>query len=237
MTISEETTLVASPPLEPQTWYQLAYEILKRVLFSPSRFFSEMPSQGGTGYALTFALLVHWIGTLANFFWENLFGTDWEDAIKQFQKYSGQTGSLDILEKIKEPNVQLFLKLGPVLADPLILAFKISTAAVIIYVAIRLLVDAGKDGAPREHRLETVLKIQSYSYLAGIFLVIPFIGNFIAYVWGFIILVQGIKKVYHVSTMRSLVIVSFPALLLAGLLFVGLFAFFVLGFKLLGSFF
>jgi hypothetical protein len=199
----------------------------KRVLFSPSEFFASMPTEGNLGAALTYGLVTHWIGAGAVFLWEWIGGDSIEDTLSRLQ----------LMDRFKEPGIQAFFKFGILLADPLLTAFSILFSSATIYVAVRLFVDAGRDGAPRQLRFETLAKILGYSYLPSVFLLVPFIGFPIMYLWSFFIVVQGVRAVYHVSKIRSLVIVLFPAFLMGGLLLLGFLGLLVLGFKLLGSFF
>lgn len=228
-------TDVVEPP-KPTSWYVDFTNAIGTILFSPTKFFTAMPVTGRLGYALTFGLTIHWIGSIAQFFFSETFAQNIEELIKRFGAMSGNDSAATMFDRLKDPNVMLFLKLGPVLADPITTVVEIMVSAAIIYVATRLMVDAGKDGAPDEHRFETVAKIFAYSKVSYVFYLVPFVGNFLAPIWSFVTLVKGIKAVYRLSTIRTLLIVSFPALFIGGLMLIGLFAFLLLGFKAVTGF-
>lgn len=221
---------------ETNPWYVDFTNALGTILFSPSKFFSAMPLTGRIGQSLTFGLTIHWIGMIAQFFWSEAFDQGIAELLKRFSTMTGDDQALSLLDRLKDPNIALFIKLGPVIADPISTIVKVLISSGIIYIAIRLFVNAGKDGAPPEHRYETVVKIYSYSQVPYIFYLVPYIGSFLSPIWSFVVLVKGIKSVYHVSSARTLAIVLFPALFVGALMLIGFFAFLLLGFNLITSF-
>ncbi|MCM0605136.1 MAG: YIP1 family protein [Xanthomonadaceae bacterium] len=231
--MTEETETTA-PPKTP--WYVNLSNVLGTILFSPSKFFTAMPHTGRLGQSITLGLIIHWIGVIAQFFWSEVFDQNIEELLKRFSNFTQDSSSMALLSRLKDPNIILFLKLGPVLADPIGTLIKIVISASIIYIAVRLFVDAGKDGAPSEHRVETTVKIYSYSLVPYVFYLVPVVGAFVAPVWSFFVLVQAIKTVYRISTARTFAIVLFPALFVGGLMLIGFFAFLVLGFKMITGF-
>lgn len=211
---------------------------VRRVLISPTQFFSTLAASGGLTQPLTFALVTHWVGSSMGFLWGLITGEGMtEKLLKKFflSNPFAHTDALNSSSYLPSKGAQdLFFNgyfgLGSVLLDPFITLVSILTSAVIIFIGARILVSPARAGKFNEIRYESAVRIISYGLAPSLLITIPFLGKGIASIYTVIVTIIGIKEMYRISSMRATMIALFPKLFIFVIMGLGLmtvaFAFF-----------
>lgn len=221
--------------LEPLRAY---FTDLLTVIFRPSAFFRRMPVEGGVAWPLAFALITHWLGAAFQMLWNALIGgavTSYFDAL---WKMAGDVADIDhpgrsaLLNESRDRLVHWFWGAGSVIADPFFTLGSIFFTTFFVYIGARILVSPGKDGHLREITFESALRVICFGMSPAIFAVFPLLGGVLGHVWILIVTVIGAREVYRIETGRAILVALFPKLLFLGILFMGVFVFFVALLKL-----
>lgn len=168
-------------------------DTIKESMGAPSRFFKHIGKQSSLFHALLFGLIAGSISVLFDFIWHNSL-SDF------FQTLALENLGSELNALSNTPNSAL-------LFTPLIILgglFGIS-----IYVHLLLKLTRGSHNTFRS-TLITVSYTQSVSVLS----IIPLLGNVIAPIWAFIILIIGISVVHSISKTRVLITLSLPIIFL-----------------------
>jgi len=186
-------------------------ETTRQVLTGPVAFFRSMPTSGGIGGPLLYAVLIGWIGLSVSAFYGAV-----------FQSIVGS--SLATLGERRE--------LGPLLA--LVqgwagFAFQVIFGAV--FVAIGLFVAAGifhlvlllVGGARGD--FETSLRAVCYAQAPSVLLLVPFCGQLVASIWTLVLYVIGLGEAHRTGYGKSAAAVLLPILLCCCCAAIGLFFF------------
>lgn len=181
-------------------------QTIKRVMLAPAYFFSTMPVGGGLLRPLAFYVLVGMVSVIAQYVFQVMgmqfmFGA--EDAGVPAEAY----GLMGVMSA------------GMLLIYPLLLAGGLFIGAGIQHVLL-LLFRAGSQG------YEATFRVAAYASAPFILGVVPLLGNVVGGVWGFVLIVIGLKYVHDTTYGRVLAAIFAPLL---ALVFLGIFAAFMLG--------
>jgi hypothetical protein len=175
-------------------------ETIQGSLFRPTEFFRQMPPEGGRWRALLFAVIVATMAWGVAMLWESAFGMP--AVLEHVERLPGVTG--------------VFLYFTLVFVPVLVVLSTIFQSAV-LHVSLTFL-----NGARENY--EATLKAVSYAASASLFLVFPFVGTPLAFVWRVVLLVIGLREVHRISTGRAFFALLLPAVIVITL-FVLAFAF------------
>lgn len=222
------------------------WDDLKTVLLKPRQFFRRMPRDAGFAQPLAFALIAHWIGTAIAFLWNSAFLKSSQEAFEKWAAIFGNNDQIDVLrrsssmEQVRHVFMNWFWGIGSVIGDPFWTLAALLISSFFVFIGARLLVgvmsDAPAAAPEKQHRhvvtYESAVRIMAYGAVASIFQIVPFMGKFIAYIYGIYISVVGAKEVYRIQTGRALVVVLFPQVLITLILLPILAILFLVGISL-----
>lgn len=214
---------------------------VRRVLTEPSAFFREMPTTGGLGGPLAFALITHWLGKFASWLWGLAFGhalypmiLSYLDRLEELARNTDEGDRFSMLPMLQNQLAQMrapghwvhsLFGAASLALDPFLTLMSLFFTGLFIFVGARLFVRTGRDGAPTEVTFESVMRILCYASTPVILSFIPVVGGLAASIGSFVILVIGIREVYHSTTGRGVLVAVFPQLLLLALVLLAIFAF------------
>ena len=191
---------------------------LRRVLWQPKRFFTNLPLTGGLGEPLGFALLMGTLGVLSSLIWQLVLEGGFSETM---------------------PAVALSKHLGNFLQDPkVIVGIFLLTPFLVVFGQFFLslcLLGAVRLTGPENTPFEAVFRLVAYAQASAVVGLIPWGGAFLAAVWNLILLVIGSSKKFGFSIFKAVITLllatAFQGLLfLLGLLLsgaLGLWGFFV----------
>ncbi len=230
------------PPSEGTgEWISRYFKDVWEIISRPAAFFRRFSQQRpSTAYALTFALVTHWLGKALQSLWAF-------SMLHSFESWAGrlfQWGNRWDLE-ISHPGraAELlewrdrvwhwFVGAGSVILDPFFTLLSILFTSLLVLVGVKLLVPRN---APRADYSSTVQLI-CFGLTPSILSAIPFIGPFAAALGIVIVTTIGAREWYQVSTGRAVAIAIFPKLLFFGFLLIGLMGILFIFLKLFSALF
>ena len=179
---------------------------LKFLLTEPSRFFREMPLDGDIGGPIAFGLVAHWIGSAFGFAW----------LISANRLFSG------IIERMTNfgsgydnPFAKSYTTLfqgGFTLADPFLTLIGIFVWSAVLWVSCRILMGEAKVS------YRAIVRIIAYSLSAAIIALVPMLGPLAGRIYTVVLIVIGVREVFHVTTGRAVLAYFFPILLILAII-------------------
>ena len=195
-----ETAAFRSVPWEDTAEIGLVGSLIKtvrQVLLAPGAFFTQMNPEGTYGYPISFALLLSFIGFFFQFLWGIVFNSDLITRVLTVLQLPPDTVSAGV--------VLGTAIMVPVLMLTLLASLFIQSA--ILHICLLILRGAN---AP----FLGTFKVMSYSSAVSVFLIIPYLGGLIAFVWGLVLMVIGISRVHSIQIGKSVLAILLPFILL-----------------------
>jgi len=177
-------------------------------LTHPKAFFSVLPSTGGLAEPLAFALLIHWVGKFLEYLWKSSWFSSYIKNRIDNNWIIDDFGSVSMTWNLLENWFQSF---GSVLADPLKMLFHIFFFSFFIFIGAKIIIPENRQ-KKTPVIFEPIFRIICYSSAGAFFLCTPYIGNFLAALYGFFLSIIGFQKVYGISSARAISITIFPVL-------------------------
>lgn len=177
------------------------FETVKLLATSPSEAFRRMPTTGGIGQPLVFAIVVAWVGIAISAVWALLFGgislpfLDPEEL--------GMFGAL--------MGMSTAMTLGLVILAPIITAIVVFVQGGILHLMLMLVGGANRG-------FEATARVCSYSQAAQLAQAIPFCGSLISLVWSLVLLIVGLAEAHGTSRGKAAIAVVLPVVLCCGFL-------------------
>ena len=218
---------------------------LFRVLVQPARFFRELPPKHGWASPLAFALVSHWIGTLSEFVWGEVFGfasrKNMQGFLAQIQdqfqnRWGEEFAAFGRLGASSSSQLDWFWAGGRVLADPFQTLVSVLVTAFWVFLGMKILV--AERGALQRARTVygSALRIVSYAWGATILAMLPMGGSWLGSIAVLFITAIGLRETYAISLTRAWVIALFPKLIVFAIIFITAVFFAAFLIQLLGLF-
>ena len=179
------------------------FETIKLALFQPASFFRDYRFDGGIGRPMVFALVVGWFSIAVRAVWSLLFSASIMSVMSKYIPNSDQLpfdrfGSQFMFSSIGAL-VSVFI--APIL---IILGLFIMAG---IYHLFLMMVNGAKRG------FETTFNVVSYSISARLFMIIPFCGSGVAWIYGLVISIIGLPLAHKTEGWKGAFAVLVPFLL------------------------
>jgi len=195
-----ETTEFRSIPWEDSAQTNLLgalFKTARQALLAPGSFFSQMNPEGTYGYPISFALVLSFIGFFFQFLWGIVFNSDLITRVLAALQLSPDTISAGVV-------------LGTAIMVPVLMLTLLASLFIqstILHICLLILRGAN---AP----FLGTFKVMSYSSAASVFLIIPFIGSLIAFVWAVVLMVIGVSRIHSIGIGKSVLAILLPFILL-----------------------
>jgi hypothetical protein len=192
-------------PLGPESFFDTA----KLFITAPEQAWARTRETGDYTRPLLFALIVAWVGAIFNAVWGSMFGAG--------------------LLKMLPPQYSRFAAMGAgrglivnIIIAPIVIAIGLFIGTAILHVAFMVV------GALTNSRsqFEGTFRVVSYSSIAHIAYVIPFVGGLVALVWRLYLMMLGAQQLHKTTQGKALMGILLPTLLCCicaavGMLFAG----------------
>jgi hypothetical protein len=174
-------------------------ETTRQVLLSPVAFFRAMPTTGGLGGPLGYALILGYIGILATAIYQGLFGALTGSALRALEG----RGDIPALAMLQGG----FGFLVQVVFGPVVLLVGIFLASGIVHLMLALM------GAA--HRgFEATFRVVCYSEATSVLMILPFCGGLLAFVWWLVVTILGLAEAHGISRALAAIAVLAPIVIL-----------------------
>ena len=172
-------------------------QTVKLITLSPGEAFARMPTFGGMGRPLFFAIVIGWVGIAVGVFWNVLLQGMWLPFMQSAEDLAGMGAAYGFT---------VGWGILMVVLAPLFVIIGVFIAAAVLHL---MLVILGGAGGGFEATVRVVCYVQT-AQLAGI---VPFCGGFIALIWTVVLYVVGFATAHRTSQGKALVAVLLPVVL------------------------
>ena len=218
-----EATSSAPPPPQPPTrvatipWedssrtstFERFVETAKLLATRPSEAFAGMPTSGGIGSPLIYAIVVGWIGIGIAVIWNTLFQGMWIPFMGGGEEAAIAAG------------FTAAWAVGMVIAAPLFVVLGVFIGAAILHLMLMIVGGAN-------HGFEATVRVVCYAQTAQLAGIIPFCGSLVSMVWAIILYVFGLATAHRTTQGKAVLAVLLPVVLCcafaAALMFMGVLA-------------
>jgi hypothetical protein len=188
-------------------------ETTRQVLGQPTRFFREMPTTGGIGAPLLYAVVIGWVGAAVSGLYSALFQSVVGSSLASFGERSGFAEAFQFAQSWAGLLIQ-------VVFAPVWIAIVMFLVAGIFHLMLLVLGGARRD-------FEATFRVVSYAEAPAVLMVLPFCGGLVAAVWSLVLYIIGIAEAQGVGHGKAAAAVLLPLALvccccgLLALLFAG----------------
>jgi hypothetical protein len=218
-----EATSSAPPPPEPPPqaapipWEDAArasaferfVETAKLLATRPSEAFAGMPTTGGIGSPLVYAIAVGWVGIGIAVVWNTLFQGMWIPFMGGGEEAAVAAG------------FTAAWAVGMILLAPIFVVIGVFIGAAILHLML-MIVGGANNG------FEATVRVVCYAQTAQLAGIIPFCGGLISMVWAIILYVIGLSTAHRTTQGKAILAVVLPVVLCcafaAALMFMGVLA-------------
>lgn len=173
-------------------------EAAKLFITAPDRAWKLVRETGDYTRPLLFALIVGWVGAIFNAVWSAVFGAGMMKMLPP--QLAGQLGPL-------AGGGGGFL--ASVILAPILIVCGLFIGSAIFHVAF--MVVGALSGS--KSQFEGTFRVVSYSSIAHIALVIPFLGGLVALVWRVYLMMLGVQQLHRTTQAKALMGILLPLLL------------------------
>jgi hypothetical protein len=169
-------------------------ETVKLLTTRPGEAFTGMPTTGGIGSPLVFAILVSWIGIGVAVIWNVLFQGMWlpfMDLGDEAAVFAGFTAAWAV---------------GVIFLAPIFIIIGVFITAVILHLMLMIVGGANRG-------FEATVRVVCYAQTAQLAGIIPFCGGFISAVWAIILYVVGLATAHRTTTGKAILAIALPIVL------------------------
>ena len=168
----------------------------KLSLFAPSTFFKRIMTDGNYFSPLLYAIIINIIASIL--------AAAVQFAMPFTNPLSDLLSSMD--SSAIAPSMNLFFVLGMVIFVPFTTAMGVFLGAGIVHLFLFMF-----GGAKRG--FEASFKVVCYSTGPALFVIVPFLGSIVAFLWSLVLEIVGLQSAHETETWRSLLAVVLPGLL------------------------
>jgi hypothetical protein len=201
---------IPTPEVHPiKEYFTTLYALHTR----PTVFFQNLlTSPRSMAFALTFAVVTHWIGSALGYLWQAALGRAVMDRMSGGMQIFDQMSAMapphqvESLMAYREKAFHWLWGTGSVLIDPFKTLITILVISFFIWIASRLF-------AEKNQRYDTAVTLVSLGMAPSILQGVPLVGTFVSSIFIFVVTLIGARELYRVQSGRALLIVLFPQIL------------------------
>jgi hypothetical protein len=175
-------------------------ETTKRVLGAPSEFFESMPTSGGIGSPLLYAVIMGWLGVVAAGFYSALFQSIVGSGVGAI---GGENPELAAALGFAQSWGGFFVQ---VMFAPIGIVIGLFLAAGVFHVMLLILGGARED-------FEASFRVVSYAQAPAVLMIVPFCGSLIAWVWSLVLYIVGLAAAHRIGGGKAAAAVLLPLVL------------------------
>lgn len=194
---TEEAHNTGTGMAEDPGYFKALWQTLKGAMFSPTEFFSGKRQEQGIGESLAFGVLMGALGSMFGIFWTSLLGSPVLTFILKILPESANLNSLSVNH----------FAVKDLIISPLLVLISMFITTAIYHCCLFILGGATRGFAG-------TFKACAYSNATSIFNLVPFIGQFIGFIWGMVIMAIGVREIHETSTLRAVLAMLLPLFLL-----------------------
>ena len=166
----------------------------KQVMFTPVKFFSKMPREGGLAGPLLYGFILGEIGFLFSLMWEGM--------SVFIPPFVDRNGFGDVVGEAAGITFLFF-------ASPAIVLAVLFIFSALLHVCLLIV-----GGAQRP--FETTFRVICYASSTDLLEIVPCCGWFAGFIWNLVLTIIGIRETHEITTARAALAVLLPAMICCG---------------------
>ena len=174
-------------------------ETTKQILARPVAFFQAMPTSGGIGSPLLYAVIMGWLGVVAAGFYSALFNSVVGSGMAAFDESPEFAQAFNLAQSWGGFLVQ-------VVFGGVMVAIGVFIFSGIFHVMLLILGGARRD-------FEATFRVVSFAYAPYVLALIPFCGGVVAGVWWIVLAVIGLTHAHEITGGKAVAAVLLPIVL------------------------
>ena len=179
-------------PLGPESFFDTA----KLFITAPDQAWARARETGDYMRPLIFALIVAWVGAIFSAVWGSMFGAGMLKMLPpQYSRFAamGSGGGL----------------IANIILAPIVIVCGLFIGSAILHVSFMIV--GALSGS--KSQFEGTFRVVSYSSIAHIAYVIPFVGGLVALVWRLYLMMLGVQRLHRTTQSKALMGILLPTLL------------------------
>jgi len=188
---SEQRKYCPWEDMERLGFFKAFLTTLREVLFSPTRFYSRMPTSRGFMNPMIFALILGVLGGVLGLAWQQAF----------------------IPPPEQLPGGAIFL-VGITIALPLVVLVILFLGSAITHLCL-MVVGGNRRG------FEATFRVLAYSWATQVFTLVPLVGAFIIPIYALVIEIIGLRESHGIGSGRAALAALLPLIVMAALVVIG----------------
>ncbi len=191
------------------------FETIKLVLFHPSSFFSGYHFEGSIGRPIVFALVVAWFSMAVALLWNLIFNASIMSVFSRYLPSSEQMAMSRFGSQMMFSAIGGFIMLA---LAPIMIVLGLLIMAGVYHLFLMMV-----NGANRG--FETTFNVTCYSVSGKLFMILPFCGGTIAWIYSIVISIIGIAGAHETDGWKGAFAVLMPFVLCCCLVLLVIFFF------------
>jgi hypothetical protein len=174
-------------------------ETTKQVLGDPRAFFRAMPTTGGIGGPLLYAVIIGWLGLIAAGFYSALFNSVVGRGMARF-------GESPEMARVLAFTQSWGGFVAQVVFGGVMVAIGVFVASAIYHVMLLILGGARRD-------FEATFRVVCFAEAPYVLMIVPFCGNLVAWIWGMVLAIIGLSTAHEIGGGKAAAAVLLPLVL------------------------
>ncbi len=181
-------------------WVAALVETTRQVLTAPGAFFRAMPTTGGIGSPLLYAVIIGWLGLIVASFYQAVFRSLMGSPLSTLGDRPEVTALVGWVEGWSGFIMQVAL-------GGVFVVIGVFVGAGIVHLFL-LLLGGARNG------FETTVRVVCFAQATSVVLLLPFCGQLIAFIWTVVLYVIGLSEAHRISHGKAAAAALLPIVLL-----------------------
>jgi hypothetical protein len=205
--IGEQPPLGAPPPSDGKyvAWedrqkvgfFEGMWQTWQESVFNPEKFYSHLPSRGGLGNPLLYALIILWIGTIIDQAYKIIFSGFFHGLMSRFMPSSELPNLFALRTGLSFINM---------IIAPIFIIMGLFILSGIYHLIFMIFGWAKRD-------FEATFRAVAYSAGPAILFIVPFCGSIVGWVWSAVLTIIGLKIMQETTGGKAALVYFLPAIL------------------------
>ena len=177
-------------------FFEAIWQTWQESVFNPEKFYSHLPSRGGYGNPLLYAVIILWIATIINQAYNIIFSGFFHGLMARF---------IPTNESLISIGMQTGMSLLYMIIAPIFIVAGLFIMSGIYHLIFLIFGWSKRD-------FEATFRAVAYSAGPAIFFIVPFCGSLVGWIWSAVLTVIGLKYMQETTGGKATFVYVLPAI-------------------------
>ena len=187
---------LATENREKVGFFEAIWQTWQESVFNPEKFYSHLPSRGGYGNPLLYAVIILWIATIINQAYNIIFSGFFHGLMARF---------IPTNESLISIGMQTGMSLLYMIIAPIFIVAGLFIMSGIYHLIFLIFGWSKRD-------FEATFRAVAYSAGPAIFFIVPFCGSLVGWIWSAVLTVIGLKYMQETTGGKATFVYVLPAI-------------------------